>query len=131
MIDVKFKVELMASFKQKKAQLAKNRDHLMDLVSNAKLNRANEVKVYKDFASVVTFLDKEDEGEASWLDSVPVLTKKVVNEKPDSIKTNIASAKNVNIKQQNQPEIEPLVLILEEEETAEMVSSGYWDKKFQ
>ncbi|MFT6067495.1 MAG: hypothetical protein ACJAWD_000776, partial [Methylophilaceae bacterium] len=47
---------MMQKEKNSRAVLAKNRNQLMDLMFSSKLKRANEVKVYKEFASVVTFI---------------------------------------------------------------------------
>jgi hypothetical protein len=111
----------MASLtEQKKAQLAKKRNNLMDLVFDAKMKRANEVRVIKDFVSVVTFLDHEDD--------LPVLDK-------SAVKKQVIGQSKVQPKEMVLPVVKQAVessaLAEVEEKTVEVIGSDYWDKKYK
>lgn len=119
----------MASIKQqKKAALAKSRERLMDLVFDAKMKRANEVRVIKDFASVVTFLDHEDD--------LPVMDKPIANKQvdvqtkaqptdvvPPTVKTVVEKRTQIVAKSSSQPTVD--------EKAVEEVGSDYWERKYK
>jgi hypothetical protein len=118
----------MASLRQqKKAQLVKNRNNLMDMVFDAKMKRANEVRVIKEFASVVTFLDHEDD--LPVLDK-PTVKKQVVAKTKTQSKEMVPPVVKKVVEKRLQSTVANSAVIKAEEEVVEVVSSGYWDKKF-
>jgi len=64
----------MQKEKGSRAVLAKNRNQMIDLMFSLRLKRVNEVKVYKEFASVVTFIYREND-EQALIGALPSRTK--------------------------------------------------------
>lgn len=117
--------------KQTKAALAQNRDELMGFVDGAKFKRAAEGKVYKDFASVIDFIDREDNTLIA-LDKPAVQSKKV--EKLEKIEPRQTTPPIVNhvleAKSQvsNQASKESAVNLGDEVDGKG--KSNYWERKY-
>ena len=126
----------MQKEKSSRAVLAKNRNQLMDLVFSSKLKRANEVKVYKEFASVVTFIDRENDDQA--LMGIPILTDKVVegNAKGKPSKATSSSIGNevgsseMGRNQANNGQDNSQGAVELDGEPDEKEKSNYWDRRY-
>lgn len=112
----------MQNEKNGREVLAKNRNQLMDLMFSSKMKRANEVKVYKEFSSVIDFIDRES-NELILLDE-PVDTR---HEKDRPSKTTASPVNNevgsgkVNRDQVNNSQ---------EDASNEKGKSNYWDRRY-
>ncbi|MDE0925746.1 MAG: hypothetical protein OR997_01445 [Methylophilaceae bacterium] len=117
----------MQKEKSSRAVLAKNRNQLIDLMFSSKLKRANEVKVYKEFASVVTFVDRKNNEQA--LMGTLILTDKVLDE---SVKDKPSKTTSLPIgNEDGSNEINSSQVTVElDDEPDEKWKSNYWDKVY-
>ncbi len=109
------------NLKEKKRRLAlsRKRDALIGQIMDAQLKLATQVKVIKEFSSVVTFLDEEID---------PLVFGEVVEQpvivKPPKMKPTIAQT----------PKVQPKPMPEEKVEEPELVTNGdgsdYWERRY-
>lgn len=124
---------------QRNAVLAKNRDQLMGLVDSSRFKRANAVKVYKDFASVVKFIDDKgndvDSKEGAVL--TPPVLKDTVAANSEKTQPRKAEQARKAVKAQPTQKLEQATQNADQSSSAsqptdleEKGKSRYWDTKF-
>jgi hypothetical protein len=118
---------MMQKEKSSRAVLAKNRNQLMDLMFSSKLKRANEVKVYKEFTSVVTFIDRKNNEQA--LMGARILTDKVVDESVKDKPSKTTSSPVGNEVGSNEMNSSQVAIELDNDPD-EKGKSNYWDRRY-
>ena len=118
---------MMQKEKNRRAVLAKNRNQLMDLMFSSKLKRANEVKVYKEFASVVTFVDRKNNEQA--LMGTLILTDKVLDESVKDKPSKTTSSPVGNEVGSNEMNSSQVTVELDDEPDDKW-KSNYWDRRY-
>lgn len=114
------RINMAQTRKEKLAALAIKRNQFMETVFEAKMKRANEVKEYKEFSSVVTFID-EDEAvmlETSFDDLQAQQTTPTQQPKADAADL-LQDFENA------------FSAFDEEENDADTNTSDFWDKRYQ
>ncbi|MFT7228930.1 MAG: hypothetical protein ACI8PW_001520 [Methylophilaceae bacterium] len=116
-----------AKREEQSCSASENRNQLMDLMFSSKLKHANEVKVYKEFASVVTFIERKNNEQA--LIGPPILTDKVVDESVKDKPSKTTSLPIGNEVDSNEMNSSQVTVELDDEPDGKW-KSNYWDRRY-